>query len=247
MQGNIHSIDTFSTMDGPGIRTVIFMQGCPLRCRYCHNPDTWDPRAPAAQHYSTEDIMKLILRNAAYYEASGGGVTISGGEPLLQHEFVREVFSRCQAQTVHTALDTSLYVPAEAMLKVLPYTSLVLADIKHIKDEKSRFLTGRSNKKNLENLQLIDRHKVEIWIRYVVLPGLTDAEDDLAQMAQFVSGLNSVSQIDLLPYHTLGQHKWQLLGLDYTLKQVEPPAKPRLEQIKEALQKLSGKPVFILQ
>lgn len=246
MKGRIHSVDTFSTVDGPGIRTVIFIQGCTLRCQYCHNPDTWNPNAKTAKEYSAEEIIALIVRNSNYFAASGGGVTFSGGEPLLQHEFVREVLSRCRQQQIHTALDTSLYVPPETVRAVLPYTNLILADIKHIKAEKSRQITGQSNQLNLANLQLVSRAKVEIWVRYVIVPGLTDDETDLLQMAKFISSLDSVSRIDLLPYHTLGRHKWELLGLKYQLPEVEPPTPSHLEKIQNTLQNASGKPVYIL-
>lgn len=246
MRGRIHSIDTFSTVDGPGIRTVIFMQGCFLRCQYCHNPDTWNPNAKTAREYTSEEIVELIVRNSNYFAASGGGVTLSGGEPLLQHEFVREVLASCRNKGVHTALDTSLYTPPATVQAVLPYTNLVLADIKHIKDEKSRMLTGQSNQLNLENLHFISTNKVEIWIRYVIVPGLTDDDLDLVQMAEYVSQLESVSRIELLPYHTLGRHKWELLGLKYQLSEVAPPTPSHLEKIKNILEKASGKQVHIL-
>jgi pyruvate formate lyase activating enzyme len=186
------------------------------------------------------------VRNSNYFTASGGGVTFSGGEPLLQHEFVQEVLANCRNKDVHTALDTSLYVPPEAIRSILPYTKLVLADIKHINDEKSRLLTGQSNQLNLENLQLISSSQVEIWIRYVIVPGLTDNVTDLKQMADFISKLHSVSRIDLLPYHNLGRHKWELLGLKYQLSEVEPPTPSHLEEIKNTLQNASGKQVNIL-
>lgn len=246
MKGLIHSIDTFSTVDGPGIRTVIFMQGCALRCQYCHNPDTWNLHARTINEYSVEKILQLIIHNSTYFKVSGGGVTLSGGEPLLQYKFVRELLIQCQNRDVHTALDTSLYVPPDAIQAVLPYTNLVLADIKHIKDEKSRQLTGQGNQLNLENLQFISRNRVEIWIRYVVVPGLTDDEIDLKEMAGFISQLDSVSRIELLPYHTLGKHKWELLGLKYQLPEVEPPTPSHLEEIKKNLQNYSGKQVNIL-
>lgn len=246
MRGRIHSIDTFSTVDGPGIRTVIFLQGCCLRCQYCHNPDTWNPNAKTAREYTSAEIVGLIVRNSDYFAASGGGVTLSGGEPLLQHEFVQEVLASCQNQGVHTALDTSLYTPLETVQAVLPYTNLILADIKHIKDEKSRLLTGQSNRLNVKNLQFINTNKVEIWIRYVIVPGFTDDESDLVHMADFISRLDSVSRIDLLPYHTLGRHKWELLGLKYQLSEVEPPTPLHLEEIKHTLQNASGKQVNIL-
>ena len=137
MIGYVHSIDTFGTLDGPGIRTVVFMQGCRLRCKYCHNPDTWRIEAPTAQQCTSDDLMKIIVRGVPYFQASGGGVTFSGGEPLLQHEFVQEVFNRCQQKGIHTAVDTSLYVPEDVLREAIPFINLVLADIKQFNRKKA--------------------------------------------------------------------------------------------------------------
>jgi pyruvate formate lyase activating enzyme len=243
--GRVHSIDTFSTLDGPGIRTVVFMQGCHLRCKYCQNPDTWDPAAATAREYSAEEIMKVILRSLPYFQASGGGVTFSGGEPLLQAEFVAEVFKKCQEYNIHTAIDTALYVSTDTVQKLLPFTKLFLADIKQINNEKSHILTGASNKRNIENLNLINANKVEIWIRYVVVPGFTDDQDDLLAMADFISGLDSVSRVDLLPYHSLGSHKWDLLGLKYELDNIDPPSHDRMQELKSLVESRSKKLVYV--
>ena len=245
INGRVHSIDTFSTLDGPGIRTVIFMQGCHLRCKYCHNPDTWDPEALTAREYSAEEIMKPILRSLPYFKESGGGVTFSGGEPLLQAEFVREVFEKCRENNIHTAIDTSLYVASHTLLELLPVTNLFLADIKHIENESSIKLVGAGNRCNIDNLQLINSRHVEIWIRYVIVPGLTDAEDHLLTMADFIAGLASVTRVDLLPYHSLGSHKWKLLGLNYELDPILPPSHTRMQELKIMLENRSQKPVFI--
>ncbi|MGI5921865.1 MAG: pyruvate formate-lyase-activating protein [Syntrophomonadaceae bacterium] len=245
MKGRVHSIDTFGTLDGPGIRTVIFMQGCALRCQYCHNPDTWDCAAASAEEYTVEEIMKIIMRGKPYFEATGGGTTFSGGEPLLQHDFVGELLKKCRQAGIHTAVDTSLYISSCIVREVLPWTSLFLADIKHINEEKSILVTGASNKLNLENLQLISQARIPIWIRYVVVPGLTMAEEDITGMARFVASLDSVERIDLLPYHTLGEHKWQVLGLEYKLSAVTPPDRLSMQKLKEVTERISGKPVFI--
>jgi len=243
--GKVHSIDTFSTLDGPGIRTVIFMQGCHLRCKYCHNPDTWDPEASTAREYSAEEVMKIILRSLPYLKESGGGVTFSGGEPLLQAEFVKDVFERCRENSIHTAIDSSLYVGSPTVQEVLPFTKLFLADIKHINNEGSNNLVGAGNRCNIENLQLINSQRVEIWIRYVIVPGLTDAEDHLLDMADFIADLESVTRVDLLPYHSLGSHKWKLLGFKYELDQIIPPSHTRMQELKIILENRSKKPVFI--
>lgn len=245
MIGKIHSIDTFGTLDGPGIRTVIFMQGCALRCQYCHNPDTWDCQAASAQELTAEEIMKIINRGRPYFEASGGGVTFSGGEPLLQHEFVLEVLKKCRDEKIHTAIDTSLYISSCIVREVLPYTNLFLADIKHMDEESSILITEVSNKLNLENLRLISKKRVPIWIRYVVVPGLTASDKDIESMARFTAELESVERIDLLPYHSLGKHKWDVLGLEYKLEKTEPPDPNQMKRLKEITEGISGKPVFI--
>lgn len=245
MLGRVHSIDTFSTLDGPGIRTVIFMQGCHLRCRYCQNPDTWDYDAPTARAYLPDEIMAIVRRSRPYFNSSGGGLTFSGGEPLLQHGFVREVFQQCQQEGIHTAIDTSLYVGPKSVQDILPYTRLVLADIKQMDPEKSISLVGAGNRLNLENLRLIDATGVEIWIRYVIVPGYTDDEGDLGKLAGFIKDLDSVTRVDLLPYHALGKHKWQLLGLGYELLQVQPPQPRSLLQLKQYLEEKGGKIVYL--
>ncbi|MBP8819009.1 MAG: pyruvate formate lyase-activating protein [Syntrophomonadaceae bacterium] len=245
MKGKIHSIDTFSTLDGPGIRTVIFMQGCALRCKYCHNPDTWAVDSPDAQEYEVEELMEFIQRNRPYYEASGGGITFSGGEPLLQHRFIKEIFEYCRKERISTAYDSSLYISSEVVQDLIPFTDLVLADIKHINTEKSKLLTGVDNRLNLENIKLLNENEVRIWIRYVILPGWTDAYEDLEQMSRFIRELPQVERVDLLPYHSLGSHKWKLLGLEYSLHEVEPPSATHLQELARLVSSLSQRPVFL--
>ena len=245
MIGNIHSIDTFSTLDGPGIRTVVFMQGCHLRCQYCQNPDTWDCNAATARHYDSAEIVKIIIRNLPYFKASGGGVTFSGGEPLLQPEFVKTVFGECKQASIHTALDTSLYVARQSVEAVLPYTDLFLADIKQMANEKSKVLTGAGNKLNISNLNLINEHQTDIWIRYVIVPGHTDAPGDMEALGEFVAGLEYVRRVELLPYHSLGRHKWSLLGLTYKLGDIVTPTEVRMKELKASLELTTGKPVYI--
>lgn len=223
MYGIIHSIDSFSTVDGPGIRTVIFMQGCHLRCKYCQNPDAWKLGSPSARKYEAEELMDIIKRGKPYFDASSGGVTFSGGEPLLQSDFLEVILARCQQENIHTAIDTSLYVKPDIIFKIIPYTNLFLADIKHINPEKSRILTGLDNSLNLENLKIINSQNIPIWLRYVVLPGYTDDLEDIENMAYFIKSLDTIERIDLLPYHTLGKHKWAILGLDYELSDITPP------------------------
>lgn len=242
--GKIHSIDTFSTLDGPGIRTVVFMQGCALRCQYCQNPDTWKIDSPSAQDYSPGQLMRIVRRGIPYFKATGGGLTISGGEPLLQHQFVRAVFSQCRQEGISTALDTSLYVRSSFLLDVLPVTDLVLADIKQMDPHKSKILTGAENDLNLHNLEVINDQHVSIWLRYVLVPGLTDDLEDITAMARLAARLSQVKRIDLLPYHTLGSHKWELLGLEYKLTNLHPPEPSDVKHISELAANISGKPVF---
>ena len=244
MPGLVHSIDTFSTLDGPGIRTVIFMQGCHLRCKYCHNPDAWAMQSKGAKEYTTAELLSIIIRSKPYFNSSGGGVTFSGGEPLLQHQFVKEVFKECQKAGVHTAIDSSLYVKTPWVEAILPYTDLVLADIKHIEPLKSQNLTGLSNELNMANLQLIAQAKIPIWIRYVIVPGLTDDDKDLIELGYFIKNLAGVVRIDLLPYHTLGQHKWDLLGIKYELENISPPSAETIKDIQNRLSKITNIEVY---
>ncbi len=247
MTGRIHSIDTFSTVDGPGIRTVVFLQGCHLRCRYCQNPDTWAMNSSTAQEMTVPEIMSVLERGRPYFDSSGGGVTFSGGEPLLQIDFLCELLKASQKNNIHTAVDTSLYVKPCEVEKIIPYTGLVLADIKAINKEKSIALTGVDNKFNIPNLKLLNARSVPIWIRYVVVPGWTDSSTDVKEMALLLRQLEHVDRIELLPYHTLGIHKWDLLGLNYGLRNVSPPTASSLHELADIIHSDSGKPVFIPQ
>lgn len=241
MSGRIHSIDTFSTVDGPGIRTVIFMQGCALRCKYCQNPDTWPARNDKTQELSVLQVMQIIKRGIPYY-GKQGGVTFSGGESLLQADFVSGVLQECKHLNIHTAVDSSLYIAPTELEKVIPFTDLVLADIKSIDREISLKLTGKSNQLNLDNLQILNSNQVKVWIRYVVVPGWTDRPDDIQDMAVFVKSLANVERIELLSYHTLGKHKWDMLGLGYELESIVPPSPEYLNELAGHIAALSGKP-----
>jgi len=243
MIGRIHSIDSFSTVDGPGIRTVIFMQGCGLRCKYCQNPDTWASRNDKTQEMSVLQVMQIIKRGLPYY-GMYGGVTFSGGEPMLQADFLRAVLQKCQELKVHTAIDTSLYTDPANLIKVIPFTDLVLADIKSINPETSIKLTGVENSSNLANLKLLNQSRVKIWIRYVVIPGWTDNPDDIRKMARFVSDLDSIEKIELLAYHTLGKHKWDMLGLEYAAD-IVAPSPDYMNELQKNLAAISGKSVII--
>lgn len=208
--GRIHSVETLGTVDGPGIRFVVFMQGCPLKCKYCHNRDTWEINT--GKTFTTDELVKKILRSKSYFEASGGGVTVSGGEPLLQVEFVTELFKKLKELNIHTALDTAGSLPINDKIKwLLKYTDLVLLDIKHIDEEKCIDLIGTSNKNNLNFAKYLSNNRIPMWIRQVLVPGITDDEQDLLKLKEFISNLNSVKKVEILPYHNLGKFKWEKL------------------------------------
>lgn len=233
MIGHIHSIESFGTVDGPGIRFVIFMQGCTLKCKYCHNRDTW--KVNAGKKITIEELVKEIQNYRTYIENSGGGVTVSGGEPLLQAEFVTELFKKLKELGIHTALDTAGSIPLSPSIKeLLKYTDLVLLDIKHIEDEKAINLTGFSNKNNLEFAKYLNNINIPIWIRQVLVPGYTDDKFDLQKLKAFINSLSNVEKVEILPYHNLGKFKWDELGDKYELENVVPPSQEdiiRAEQI----------------
>ncbi|MBQ8922874.1 MAG: pyruvate formate lyase-activating protein [Oscillospiraceae bacterium] len=222
MEGRIHSTESFGTVDGPGVRFVIFFQGCPMRCRYCHNPDTWQPGAGHPE--TAESLLEAYRRNAAFYQ--NGGITCTGGEPMLQMPFLTELFTRAKAEGIHTCLDTSgiCYAPenAEAVRKLLSVTDLVMLDLKHIREDAHRALTGHTNRNILQFAALISECGVPLWIRHVLVPGLTDAEEDLEALGFFIGGLKTLKALDVLPYHDMGKQKYAALGLPYPLPDTAP-------------------------
>lgn len=234
MIGKIHSIETFGTVDGPGIRFVVFMQGCTLRCKYCHNRDTWDPHI--GKDMSADELVNEILRYKSYMDNSGGGVTVSGGEPLLQAEFVTELFKKLKELNIHTALDTAGSIPISQQIKeLLQYTDLVLLDIKHIDDEKAKILTGFSNKNNLEFAEYLNNINLPVWIRQVLVPGYTDDPFDLQKLKQFIDTLQNVKKVEILPYHNLGKYKWEEIEGKYELENVVPPSQEQIDIAKNIL------------
>lgn len=234
MIGKIHSIETFGTVDGPGIRFVIFMQGCTLKCKYCHNRDTWDLKS--GNQMCVSELLKEILKYKTYMDNSGGGVTVSGGEPLVQAEFVTELFKVLKEFNIHTALDTSGSLPISDKIKeLLKYTDLVILDIKHIDDNKCISLTGVSNKNNLDFARYLSNLKIPVWIRQVLVPGYTDDKYDLQKLKQFIDSLQNVEKVELLPYHDLGKFKWKELGDNYELENVKSPSDFDIEKAKNIL------------
>ena len=232
--GRIHSIESFGTVDGPGIRFVIFMQGCALKCKYCHNRDTWDINSGTL--VSAEELIDKIERYKAYILPSGGGVTVTGGEPLLQAKFLVTLFKELKKLNIPTAIDTSGMVDLTDDIKeLLSLTDLVLLDIKHINDEKCKELVGHSNKQELEFAKYLSDNNIPVWIRQVIVPGITDNEEDLLQLKEFINSLKNVKNIELLPYHELGKSKWENLGLDYELEGVPSATKEDIERVKKVL------------
>ncbi len=230
--GWIHSVETFGTVDGPGIRMVVFMQGCPMRCAYCHNPDTWAVEGGKA--ISADEILDEYERKKEYYRK--GGLTVTGGEPLLQIDFVTELFTKAKEKNIHTCLDTSGVTfskqpkQLKQMDRLMEVTDLVMLDIKHINEEEHKKLTKQSNVPILAFARYLDQKHVPVWIRHVVVPGITDQEQYLKQLGEFMATLHNVKALDVLPYHTMGIVKYENLGLDYPLKGV--PALEKEDAIK---------------
>lgn len=233
MTGNIHSIETFGTVDGPGIRFVLFLKGCPLRCKYCHNPDTW--RYDAVKMASSDYITKMVLKYRNYYK-DNGGITISGGEPLLQIDFVIELFKKLKEHDINTCIDTSGCLfdknNEELMKKydeLIKYTDLVLLDIKHIDDEQHIELTGKTNQNTLDFAKYLSENNKKMWIRHVLIPEITDHDEYLIKLRTFIDTLESVEKVEVLPYHTLGVYKYENLRIEYKLKDINPPTNDRIE------------------
>ena len=238
MKGYIHSIESFGTVDGPGLRFVVFFQGCPMRCRYCHNPDTWQPNT--GTQMSVDEIMAKFLRNKSFY--SNGGITVTGGEPLLQIDFLTQLFIRCKREGVHTCIDTSgiTYNSENAdymakLDKLMEYTDLVMLDLKHIDDEKHRSLTGHSNKNILEFVKYLDSKKVPVWVRHVVVPTVTDEPEYWDRLGRFMATVSNIKALDVLPYHTMGVKKYEELAIDYPLAGIPAREKELAVQARQAI------------
>ncbi|MBK5720932.1 pyruvate formate lyase-activating protein [Dysgonomonas sp. Marseille-P4677] len=238
MQGYIHSFETFGTKDGPGIRFVLFMQGCPLRCLYCHNPDTWKIKK-AKYELTPQEVFQEINKVKAFVR---GGVTISGGEPLLQPEFILELFKICKEQNIHTAIDTSGILLNEQVKQVLEYTDLVLLDIKHINSEKYKKLTNASLEPTLKFMDYLASMNKSTWLRYVLVPNYTDEEEDLKEWARYASQFKNVERVDVLPFHQMAIHKWDELNIEYKLRDITPTSLEQKEKA-ETIFKSFGLPV----
>lgn len=235
MIGRIHSFESFGTVDGPGVRFVAFMQGCPLRCQFCHNPDTWNPKGYCQYELSPEQLRDEVVRYRSFIK--NGGVTVSGGEPLLQADFVAEFFRLCHEEGFHTALDTSGVLCTERALSVLNHTDLVLLDIKTMDKDLYPRLTGVEQANNLAFLDILEERGIKTWIRHVVVPGLTDNDEWLTRLGEHVAKYKCVEKIEILPYHTLGEYKYEKLGMKYPLEGVEPLKAERAREIRTMLSK----------
>ena len=231
MIGNIHSIETFGTVDGPGIRFVLFLKGCLLRCSYCHNPDTWE--LLGAKQVTSSEVISNVLKYKNYYK--NGGLTISGGEPLLQLDFIIDVCKRAKEAGIHTAIDTSGATFNNCDInkydELIKYVDLFLLDIKHIDEDKCIKLTGKSNKNTISFAEYLNKNNKPVWIRYVLVPGITDKEQDIVQLKEFIQTLNCVEKVEVLGYHWLGKEKWELRGEKHPLEGV-PEA--TFEDVKKA-------------
>lgn len=223
MKGNIHSIESFGAVDGPGVRFVVFLQGCPMRCAYCHNPDTWETNKGTPME--TMEIIDAFERNRSFYQ--GGGITATGGEPMLQTDFLIELFSECRKRAIHTCLDTSgiCFCPGDAAAlektdRLLALTDLIMLDIKHINSIKHREMTGQPNENILAFAKYLENKQLPVWIRHVAVPGITDDEESLSALGWFIGGLPNVKALDLLPYHSMGKVKYEALHLDYPLENI---------------------------
>lgn len=233
-KGFIHSVETFGTVDGPGIRYVLFLQGCPLRCKYCHNRDTWDMRL--GQEITFEEVIADLKKYLSFYKNSGGGITISGGEPTLQMGFVTEIFKGAKRLGLNTALDTSGFTSIEKAKELLTEADLVLLDIKAVDPAKHQELTGVDNKKILSFAGHLAEISKPVWIRYVLIPGVNNSEEDLELLAQTVNRLANIEKVELLGYHKMGAEKWQVCGEEDPFAHVQAASKEDVTAAKAFLE-----------
>jgi len=227
IKGRIHSLESFGTVDGPGIRFVVFLQGCPLRCLYCHNPDTWEVRAGSKYEMTASELLEEVLKYKNFIRK--GGITVTGGEPLMQAAFLKDFFRLCKTEGIHTALDTSGYIYSPNALEVLEYTDLVLLDIKSIDPDQYNRLTGVKLTNTLKFLDYLQEHQIDTWIRHVIVPGITDNDEQLRKLAEYLTNYSVIKKVELIPYHTMGVHKYEQLNMKYRLEGLEPLSTERLE------------------
>ncbi len=227
MQGYIHSFESFGAVDGPGIRFIVFLKGCLLKCLYCHNPDTWHKNA--SDEFTLITPEELLEKVQSYKNFCTGGVTISGGEPLLQADFCYEFIKLCNENNIHVAIDTSGAVPLEKSSRVIDIADMLLLDIKDIDAEDCKTLTGIDNQNCFKTLEYCEKIQKPVWIRHVLVPEYTMKEDKLKRTAEYLKQFSCVKRVDLLPYHTLGKYKWEQLGAEYKLEGIDTPTKEDVE------------------
>lgn len=235
-KGYIHSLESFGSVDGPGVRYVIFLSGCAMRCQFCHNPDTWNMQAGTP--YTADELLEKALRYRSYW-GSKGGITVSGGEPLLQIDFLLELFTKAKEKGVHTTLDTcgNPFTREEPFFskfeKLMEVTDLVMLDIKHMDEEQHVLLTGQKNDNILDMAKYLSDTGKSMWIRHVLVPERSDRDDYLWKLHDFIEKLDHVERVEVLPYHTLGVYKWKELGIPYGLEGIEPPTQERIQNANE--------------
>lgn len=238
LKGYVHSLESFGSVDGPGVRYIIFLTGCAMRCQFCHNPDTWDMKKGTL--YTTDELLEKAMKYRSYWK-NDGGITVSGGEPLLQIDFLTELFRKAKANGIHTTLDTSgnPFTREEPFFskfnELMKYTDLVMLDIKHIDDEQHKILTGCTNKNILDLARYLSDIEKPVWIRHVLVPERSDYDEYLIKLDEFIQSLDNVQKVEVLPYHTLGAYKWDELGYEYKLKGIDPPSVERVENANKLL------------
>ncbi len=238
IKGNIHSTESFGSVDGPGVRFLVFLQGCPLRCRYCHNPDTW--KFGQGQEMYVDELLDRAERYRSYWGGKGG-ITVSGGEPLMQIDFLTELFAEAHRRGINTCIDTSAQpfnrssAWFEKFERLMDVTDTVLLDIKHIRPDEHKSLTGHDNANILDCARYLSEIGKPVWIRHVLVPGITDDDGCLSELADFLRGLDNIERIDVLPYHSLGTFKYEKLGIEYLLKDTSAPAAERVENAERIL------------
>ncbi|GCA68278.1 pyruvate formate-lyase-activating enzyme [Mediterraneibacter butyricigenes] len=234
----VHSLESFGSVDGPGVRYVIFMQGCHMRCQFCHNPDTW--KEGGGTEYTSEELLKKALRYRGYW-GKEGGITVSGGEPLLQLDFMLEFFRKAKEQGVHTVIDTAgePFTREDPFFgkfcKLMEVTDLLLLDIKEINPKRHQILTGQKNDNILELAKFLSEIHKPVWIRHVLVPERSDYEEDLRNLHEFLETLENIQRVEVIPYHTMGIYKWENLGLSYPLDGINPPTKERVKLAEKIL------------
>lgn len=239
--GRIHSTESFGAADGPGVRFIIFTQGCRMRCRYCHNPDTWSIDGDeTCADMTADELLKKALRYKSYWK-NNGGITVSGGEPLLQIDFLTDLFKKAKAEGINTCIDTAgnPFTREEPFFSkfraLMEYTDLLLLDIKEINPARHMEITGRDNANILDMARYLSEINKPVWIRHVLVPGLSDFDEDIDALAEFIGTLKNVERVEVLPYHTLGKFKWENLGIEYTLGDTKSPSPERIENAKKKL------------